>query len=329
MRKRLPRDTGRPEAGLLPAGFSAEHLGPNDFYYWDDFWGVAGLRAAAELLREHEPRLASECAAVATEFLDTIERSFPRGPHRRFPGAIPASPKRRMDSGAVGNLVADYPLQLFPPGDSRILRTADYLRDHSSHDGGFFQNMIHSGINAYLTLHLAQVRLRAGEYETAWQLIDNVVALASPTGQWPEAIHPKTGGGCMGDGQHMWAACELAMVLRNCFMREENGRLVIGSGVRPEWWRESGASFGPTFTPFGAVTVILMPEHAGVANNGLGVVKAIVEGGWRDQPPLLEVRVPGFAPQKRAATVRHEEFNLVPQEDAAPVGAGTTVRSAE
>ena len=35
-------------AGLLPAGFSAEHLGPNDFYYWDDFWSIAGLQAAAK-----------------------------------------------------------------------------------------------------------------------------------------------------------------------------------------------------------------------------------------------------------------------------------------
>ena len=37
------------DAGLLPAGFSAEHLGPNDYYYWDDFWGLAGLIAAARL----------------------------------------------------------------------------------------------------------------------------------------------------------------------------------------------------------------------------------------------------------------------------------------
>jgi hypothetical protein len=217
-----------------------------------------------------------------------------------------------MDSGAVGNLVADYPLQLFPPGDARIMRTADYLRDHSSYRGGFFQNMIHSGINAYLTLHLAQVRLRAGEPETAWRLIDNVVALASPTGQWPEAIHPKTGGGCMGDGQHMWAACELAMVLRNCFVREEcqrlgseaSCRLVIGAGLRPEWWRDREAMFGPTLTPFGAVTVRV---HA--AGRELNLV---VEGKWRGRFPQLDVTVPGFRPQQRTAAGERESFNLTP-----------------
>ncbi|HTD65668.1 MAG TPA: hypothetical protein VK846_03945, partial [Candidatus Limnocylindria bacterium] len=51
--KRMPQ--GAPHPGLLPAGFSAEHLGPNDYYYWDDFWGVAGLRAAARLLRVSQP----------------------------------------------------------------------------------------------------------------------------------------------------------------------------------------------------------------------------------------------------------------------------------
>lgn len=311
MRKRLPKNTGRPEAGLLPAGFSAEHLGPNDFYYWDDFWGVAGLRGAAELLRGRSPKFAEECDAVAAEFLQTIEASFPHGAQRRFPGAIPASPKRRMDSGAVGSLVADYPLQLFGPGDERILRTADYLRDHSSFGGGFFQNMIHSGINAYLTLHLAQIRLRAGEPEVAWELMDNVANLASPTGQWPEAIHPKTGGGCMGDGQHMWAACEWALMLRNCFVREEPGvagssqpgHLVIAAGVRPEWYRDREASLGPTLTPFGPVTVRVSRdgEHPRVR----------VDGAWRGTPPVLDVRLPGIPAQRRDAAATVEEFSLI------------------
>jgi hypothetical protein len=312
MRKRLPRGSGKPEAGLLPAGFSAEHLGPNDFYYWDDFWGVAGLRGAAELLRERDAALAQECDAVAAEFLQTIEQSFPDGPQRRFPGAIPASPKRRMDSGAVGNLVADYPLQLFAPGDDRIVRTANYLRDHSSFEGGFFQNMIHSGINAYLTLHMAQVRLRAGDRAAAWQLIDNVVGLASPTGQWPEAIHPKTKGGCMGDGEHMWAACELAMMIRNCFVREETERLgakqpvrlIVGSGVRPEWWRGMVATLGPTRTTFG-------PMSVRVAATPMGA-DVIVEGQWRATLPPIEVRLPGFTLQHRIASSAREEFNLIP-----------------
>ncbi len=288
-RKRIAADSGKPEAGLLPAGFSAEHLGPNDYYYWDDFWGVSGLRCASELLRSHDDDLAKRCSFEADEFLATIERSFPAGPERRFPGAIPASPKRRMDSGAVGSLVADYPLQLFRPGDPRILKTAEYLSGHSMHGGGFFQNMIHSGINAYLTLHLAQVRLRAGDPAGAWELIDCVAALASPTGQWPEAIHPRTGGGCMGDGQHIWAAAEWLLMIRNCFVREEAGTLILASGVKPSWWETHRATYGPTLTPWGAVTL-----HVDTA--GGGAASITIESQWRGEPPRLDFRLPGCMP---------------------------------
>jgi hypothetical protein len=302
-RKRLPRGSGRREAGLLPAGFSAEHLGPNDFYYWDDFWGVAGLRCAADLLRATDPRLAARCAAEADEFLATIERSFPRGPRRRFPQAIPAAPKRRMDSGAIGSLVADYPLQLFPPGDPRILATAEYLRLHSMHGGGFFQQMIHSGINAYLTLHLAQVSLRAGDHENAWTLMDAVARLASPTGQWPEAIHPRTDGGCMGDGEHIWAAAEWTLLVRACFVREEPGHLVIGAGLRPEWLRAGAkASFGPTLTPFGVLTVSLLASGSGL--------RIEIDATWRAAGPRLEICVPGHLPLSVQSTGARTAFAL-------------------
>jgi hypothetical protein len=284
-RKRLPADSGRPEAGLLPAGFSAEHLGPNDFYYWDDFWAVAGLRAAAELGGPDDPREAARFAAAADDLRAAIERSIPRGPHRRFPDALPASPYRRMDAGAIGSIVADYPLQLYPPGDPRIAATADYLRDHSSFGGGFFQDMIHSGINPYLTLHLAQVRLRAGAVAAAWELMDCVAGLASPTGQWPEAVHPRTGGGCMGDGQHVWAAAEWLMMVRHCFLREEGDGLVIAAGVRPEWWRGGEASFGPAATPWGPATVRVTAAAGGA--------RVAVAGDWRGAPPPLAVRLPG------------------------------------
>ncbi|MDZ7809017.1 MAG: glycosyltransferase [Arhodomonas sp.] len=50
-----------------------------------------------------------------------------------------------MDAGAVGGLVAGYPLQLVPAGDARLLGTVDWLMDHARVRGGFFQDMIHLG----------------------------------------------------------------------------------------------------------------------------------------------------------------------------------------
>jgi len=302
-RKRIPDRPVRSESGLLPAGFSAEHLGPNDYYYWDDFWGVAGLRAAADLIRPGDAKLANACLREADDFMATILRSFPQGPHRRYPGAIPASLHRRMDSGAVGSLVADYPLQLFAPGDSWITKTADYLCETHLQSGGFFQNMIHSGINAYLTLHLAQVRLRSGDPAGAWALMDAVVALASPTGQWPEAIHPLTMGGCMGDGQHIWAAAEWLMFVRNLFVREETDTLIIGAGVKPEWLRAGAARFGPTLTPYGSVTVSFEKDDGGL--------RIKVDGVWRGAgAPRIELQVPGCVALKVDAGDARKEFSV-------------------
>jgi hypothetical protein len=288
-RKRLSEDSQAPEAGLFPAGFSAEHLGPIDFYYWDDFWGVAGLESAAALCRERgEKCWADRCQQEADRFRAAIERTLqPLGPLQRGEG-VPASPHRRMDAGAIGSLAAAYPLQVWNPTDPRLLQTADWLLENCMVDGGFFQDMIHSGINAYLTLHLAQVLLAAGD-ERWWPLMRTVARLATETGQWPEAIHPWTRGGCMGDGQHIWAAAEWVMMLRACFVRERGNVLVLASGIPREWLEEQAPMrLGPTATPFGPVEVKVTPERE--------QVRVSWDATWRDTAPTIEVRLPGTEP---------------------------------
>jgi hypothetical protein len=286
-KKRTSRDKRTPHAGLLPAGFSAEHLGPNDYYYWDDFWALAGLLAAACLAgRFHSGKKQNRLQDEASDFRTAIFDSIATIPEHRKNGAIPASPYRRMDAGAVGSLVADYPLQLVEPGDPRILQTVAFLLENCFHSGGFFQDMIHSGINPYLTLCIAQTLLRSGD--TGFRpLVKTVAELASSTGQWPEAIHPHTGGGCMGDGQHGWAAAEWVMMIRNLFIREEGQKLIIGEGIFPEWLEKgTDIGFGPTQTPFGPVAFRIFRQ-------GDDFLLAF-EAHWHNEPPPVETRIPGF-----------------------------------
>ncbi|HEX6963167.1 MAG TPA: hypothetical protein VF175_14975, partial [Lacipirellula sp.] len=121
-RKRV-RDRADPlHNGLLPAGFSAEHLGPNDYYYWDDYWSEAGLRAAERIYtRLGRADAAADARAKADDLRAAIERSIHRIPAWRSLGGIPASPYRRIDAGAIGSLAADYPLQLYPPAAPPIM----------------------------------------------------------------------------------------------------------------------------------------------------------------------------------------------------------------
>jgi hypothetical protein len=292
--KRLPDNLSALHAGLMPAGFSAEHLGSNDFYYWDDFWSVAGLRAAAAMrIDAEDSRGARRFEETATALANAIERSLADSRARRGVDAYPASPYRRMDAGAVGSIVADYPLQLLPPGDPRMMATVEFLMDRCFVQGAFFQDMIHSGINAYLTLQIAQVLLRAGD-PRYFELVKTVAEKASPTGQWPEAIHPHTGGGCMGDGQHVWAAAEWVILIRNLFVREEDEVLILLSGIPPEWL-EPGTTlrFGPAPTPYGDVSLSVEALE--------GKIRLSCDGQWR-RTPRLEVRLPGCEPRTITAS---------------------------
>lgn len=302
IRKRLADDLDEPHAGLLPAGFSAEHLGPNDYYYWDDFWGTAGLRAAAGLLNASDPDHSREFATAADAFAAAVDRSLRGCAERLGRPAMPASPYRRMDAGAIGSLAAGYPLQLCDPQDPRLLDTVEFLLERCFVHGGFYQDMIHSGINAYLTLHTAQVLLRAGDGRHV-DLMDAVADLASPTGQWPEAIHPLTGGGCMGDGHHVWAAAEWLLMMRNCFLREEGERLVLCGGLPPRWLdQDQPIRFGPAPTSFGTVTLEVVPVPGARTS-------VRWRGDWHDGPPQLELRLPGFAPRRAKGGEGTEVFS--------------------
>lgn len=286
-RKRASQSKPSPHAGLLAAGFSAEHLGPNDYYYWDDFWALSGLETAARIAGRYGfPAQEAAFRREAGDLEQSIWKSIGGISHKMTNGGIPASPYRRMDSGAVGSLVADYPLQVTPPGDNQIRATIHFLMANSFHKGAFFQDMVHSGINTYLTLAIGQSLLRMGDSRYR-SLIRTCAQMASETGQWPEAIHPHTGGGCMGDGQHGWAAAEWVMMIRNLFVREEGDSLILGSGLFPEWL-ESGKklSFGPTPTAQGPVTLSVVMEGAKPA--------VTVEAERQSRFPRAEIRIPGY-----------------------------------
>ena len=289
-RKRRAAGGKTAHPGLLPPGFSAEHLGPVDQYYWDDLWGIAGLQAAADLAeRRGETGEATRWRRERDSFADDVRGSLARLQASVARNGVPASPHRRMDAGAIGSMVADYPLQLDDViSRDQAFRTADWLWRRCRVGGAFFQEMIHSGLNAYLTLALAQTFMRHGDGRHE-ELVDAVAALASPTGQWPEAVHPRTGGGCMGDGQHAWAAAEWILIVRAMFVREEADGLVVGAGIRRTWLeRGEPLSYGPTATAWGSVEVELLPTGE--------TWRVRVSGRWHDKPPAVRVTVPGFVP---------------------------------
>ena len=286
VRKRLGYGIDELHAGLMPSGFSAEHLGPIDYYYWDNFWSIEGLRSAATMVSDWgDSKTAQDFNSGANQLLEAVHRSLEQSKSVRKHNGLPASPYRRMDAGAIGSIIAGYPLQIYKGTDSSLLDTVEFLLENCFIKNAFFQEITHSGFNAYLTLHVAQVLLRAGD-PRYFDLVKRVAALATSTGQWPEAIHPHTLGGCMGDGQHVWAAAEWILMIRNMFVREEENCLIIGAGIPKDWFHQSEEiSFGPAPTTFGTISIFI------TSNKDRLYVSWEFENP--PEPVQLEIRIPG------------------------------------
>jgi hypothetical protein len=264
-RKRLtgPEHRGTPWEGLMPKGLSAEHLGLADHYFWDNWWSTAGMAAYLRLAA-----MAGNQQAIPPvtehlrEYREAICRAVVSVCQQKGIEEIPAGPERGIDYGMIGTCVAWYPLQEISDDDPRMYSTLDTLGRRFMKDGLFFQQFIHSGMNAYLTLHLAHAWLHAGERRKFWHLFQSVLRRASPTMNYPEAIHPRTGGGVMGDGHHGWAAAEILLAIRDAFAREiwdhnANGpHIVLFGGIPEEWWRGTGEfSFTHAPIPGGTLAV--------------------------------------------------------------------------
>ena len=213
--------------GLMPASISAEHLGPFDYFYWDDFWSLRGLLDGALLLRL--AGLAEEAAAAeasAAGLRVDLSASMSRVAARLGTDVIPAGPRRRIDPAIIGSLVACSPLRLLPATHPGIAATVEALRERFCIGPAFFQAISHTGLGTYLTLQLAAVELEAGDRRVLTRL-EWMVDVATPTFTWPEAIHPQLGDGCMGDGHHGWAAAEFLSLVRNLLVRD------VGDADRP------------------------------------------------------------------------------------------------
>ncbi|MDE3058084.1 MAG: hypothetical protein KGJ59_09025 [Bacteroidota bacterium] len=241
---------GKSYYGLMPRGLSAEHLGVADHYFWDSFWSLAGVKAFLAASRMFNDAAANNVEKLLNEFSTDIENSIAYALHKwnsapkaasESTAAIPPSPTRRFDYGSIGNVAALYPLQLFPPDDEHIKATLRELEGKYFVDGMFFQPFIHSGKNAYLTLQIAHAYLYAGEREKFWNILERTAAHATPTLNFPEAIHPVTGGGSMGDGHHGWASAEIALALRDAFVYESDTALHLLAGIPAEWFVENQA----------------------------------------------------------------------------------------
>jgi hypothetical protein len=248
MRRKSRKVGNRPHFGLLPAGFSAEHFGPNDHYFWDNLWSLAGLEKLLWAARRlGEVQEAAYLEGLLADYRSETESAMQEAFRRAGGAGLPCSPYRDLDSAAVGNLVGISPLGIVDPLAPWVEGTIEFLMRNNLHDGLFLQKIIHTGLNPYLSAQLARALLSRRD-PRAFDLLEALLRHGGPTHAWPEAIHPRTGGGCMGDGDHGWAASEFLSLIRDFLVREEHGRLLLCSGAPADWFHP-GAVIAVTGAP--------------------------------------------------------------------------------
>lgn len=278
-------DTSAPHHGLLPPGFSAEHFGPNDYFYWDDFWGIAGLREAAlaaGLLGRADD--AARFKSWERTFGDAVQASLRSVEARLGEAVMPVSPYRRLDSAAIGSISALYPLRLMGANDRLIANTLKALKQKCFIGDAFLQSMLHSGLNCYLSMHYAQCLLMRRD-NGYWHQVNWFLEHATPTFTWPEGINNQTMGGCMGDGHHGWAAADWVLILRNSLLVEDGDVLVLTPALPGEWvqpGKHLAARKAPTY--FGTVDMEVAFSD--------GAAELLLTSTWRKAPAAIHWYLP-------------------------------------
>jgi hypothetical protein len=113
--------------------------------------------------------------------------------------------------------------------------TLDVLRDRFCLGDAFYEAISRTGLSPALTLRIASCELEAGD-RRAWARLRWMLDAATATFTWPEAVHPRLGGGDTGDGHHGGAAADFLSFVRQVLVRETPaGGLALGTIFPPEW----------------------------------------------------------------------------------------------
>lgn len=244
--------------GLLPSGWSAEHIGDKGQpHYWDDLWGLGGLYEAARLAERIGAAERAELwaafddlrAATAASIRWVLGEQRRRGVWETF---VPTGPGDvgRLDSTMIGALCYFHPTRLYYGAklgadvDAAFRFTLETIWSHFV-TGGFRHDAAWHAYGPYLTLQLAHAFLLLGDLDRmdtclGWAVGNAAFARVSrqdgsaqdwpvTSGAWNEQhAYPiasrlaeiPVSWWYMGDIPHGWAAAEFTLLVRDMLFFE-------------------------------------------------------------------------------------------------------------
>jgi hypothetical protein len=277
--------------GLLPESASHEgYLSHPVHSYWDDFWGIRGLEAAADLASAmDQPDVAVCWRDEARKFLADVQRSMDLVISSRQLDYIPGSVEwADFDPTATANAIAQLDFaDALPEGP--LNRMLDTYMD------GFRRK--HRGEIPWLNYTAYEIRIigafvRLGRRDEAHELLEFFLSDRRPVvwNQWPEITwrDPRSPGH-LGDVPHTWIAAEylLAFASMVACEREAEDRMVLAQGLSWQWISAGPEGFAVRglMTRFGALDFEI--RAAGPDRIDFLVEKIFMPpGGLSVSPPL-------------------------------------------
>lgn len=247
--------------GLLPKSWSAEHTGPPDYIYYDDFWTICGLKsaifAAQELgIDEDVKWMKEECADLETCLWDSVKRTIEK---KSLP-CFPASPYQDVTSTIIGNIAALWPCGIVKSDNKRIDEVLEVLYSRHMPNHCWFHD-IWGCYGPIFTWSIANCFVHKRDKEKVSKIIKWTLKNGqTSTHNQPEGVHPKTLYGGEGDGISAWAAAEYFMLLRNMLLLEQDESLWIAPCLLEEWLENSPVEVRNAPTSFGRLGFSLTPH---------------------------------------------------------------------
>jgi hypothetical protein len=277
--------------GLLPESASHEgYLAHPVHSYWDDFWGVRGLEAAADLaqgagLPDDADRWRKEAGYFQNDLLWSLAKVIKEKNLHYIPGSVEWAD---FDPTATSNAIAmlDF-ADLLPEGPLHAMLDT-YLDGFRRKRRG---EMPWNNYTAY-EIRIIGAFVRLGKRDIANELLEFFLSDRRPRewNQWPEITwrDPLTPGH-LGDVPHTWIAAEYLLALASMVAaeREASASLVLASGM-PWAWIAAGNGFAVKGLPtrYGALDFkIKATGKDSIEVDVRGSIK-LPPGGLTIAPPL-------------------------------------------
>ena len=279
--------------GLLPESASHEgYLAHPVHAYWDDFWGIRGLEAAADLagaagLKEEAARWRAEAASFQSDLLRSIGSVIADKRLCYIPGSVEWAD---FDPTATANAVALLDFADALPAEPLRAMLDTYL-------DGFRRK--HRGEMPWVNYTAYEIRIigafvRLGRRDAAHELLAFFLSDRRPRAwnQWPEITwRDPRAPGHLGDVPHTWIAAEYLLALASMVAaeREASASLVLASGLPWAWIADAeGFAVSGLPTRYGPLDFAIRASGTDTIRVRIGDSLALPAGGLTVAPPLPE-----------------------------------------